>query len=59
MTFTEWYQLQSIDIREDLDVWSAQQGWNAAINQLRLDLEALDLLRKMSPLPQHTEKKSK
>ena len=59
MTFEAWLQTLSLDTREDLDIWSAQQGWNAAIKYLRLDLESLDLLRKMQPLPQHTEEESK
>jgi len=41
MTFDEWLKTLSLDTREDLDVWSAQQGWNAAILTLRPILERL------------------
>lgn len=58
IAFTKWLDTLSIDIREDLDMWSARQGWDAAIRHLRLDLESLDLLHKMQPLPQHTEEES-
>ena len=58
MTFDKWLETLSLDTREDLDVWSAQQGWKAALQHMRLDLEALDLLRKMQPLPQHTEEEN-
>jgi len=58
MTFDAWLQTLSLDAREDLDIWSAHQGWLAAIRHLRLDLESLDLLHKMQPLPQHTEEES-
>ena len=51
MTFDKWLDSLDTDILEDLDVWSAHQGWNAAMKHLRLDLESLDLLRKMQPLP--------
>ena len=57
MTFDKWLDSIDTDTLEDLDVWSAHQGWNAAMKHLRLDLESLDLLRKMQPLPQHEESK--
>ena len=57
MTFDKWLDTLNPDTLEDLDVWSARQGWNAAMTHMRLDLEALDLLRKMQPLPQHEESK--
>lgn len=37
MTFEAWLQTLSLDTREDLDIWSAQQGWNAAIDIIRSD----------------------
>lgn len=53
MTFDKWLNTLSPDVREALDVWSAHQGWLAAMGHMKLDLEALDLLRKMRELPQH------
>ena len=49
MTFDAWLQTLS------LDIWSAQQGWNAAQKSKRLDQESLDLLHKMRELPQHDD----
>lgn len=50
MTFDEWLNMQSIDIREDLDAWYARVGWNAARYHLMRDLESIDLLQRMQPL---------
>ena len=55
MTFDAWLQTLSLDTREDLDIWSAQQGWNAALKSMRLDLESRELLLKMRELPQHED----
>lgn len=56
MTFDQWLSTLSPDAREDLDIWSALQGWLAAMGHMNLDHEAIDLLRKMQPI--HTEEES-
>lgn len=56
MTFDDWLKTLDSATRQELDDWSARVGWEAAVYHLRPDLEALDLLRKMQPLPEEESK---
>lgn len=34
MDFEEWVKIKDSDYKEDLDIWSASEGWYSAIDEV-------------------------
>lgn len=56
MTFEKWLETLSLDTRADLDIWSAQQGWYAAMRHLEATMEEWNA--EDYPLPEWAGKRS-